>query len=90
LREYGGATVVGEETGTRYEGFVAGSQETITLPHSRLQIGIPRYVNTYPGSEIQVSENRGLIPDLEKELTIKELLSEEDEWLEFAKNHFSN
>jgi len=63
LKEYGEATFIGTETGTRYEGFVAGSQEVVSLPNSGMEIGIPRWVILYPKSEKQTTVNRGLIPD---------------------------
>jgi len=84
LREYGGAKIVGEESGTRYEGFVAGSQEMITLPNARLEIGIPRYAKKYPDSNIQTTTNRGLIPDVEIPLTLELIMTEEDEVLDYA------
>ena len=42
------ATIIGEETGTRYEGFAAGSSHHITLTHTGLDIGIPRYHILFP------------------------------------------
>ncbi|MEM9050767.1 MAG: S41 family peptidase [Bacteroidota bacterium] len=84
LREYGDAKIIGEESGTRYEGFVAGSQEMVTLPHSGLEIGIPRYANSYQASPKQNTVNRGLIPDVEIPLTLEMILSEEDEILNYA------
>lgn len=63
LKEYGNAVVIGEETGTRYEGFAAGSRQYVTLPNSGIRIGIPRYLIDFPESQIQKTQNRGLIPD---------------------------
>jgi len=70
LKEYGNAIVIGEETGTRYEGFAAGSREFITLPNSGIQIGIPRYHIEFPKSKKQTTQNRGLIPDHQIEYDI--------------------
>lgn len=67
LKEYGKAIVIGEETGTRYEGFAAGSSQSVDLPHSGLSIGIPRYLIKYPSSSKQQTTNRGLLPDHELE-----------------------
>jgi len=75
LKEYGNALIIGEETGTRYEGFAAGSAEYINLPNSNIKIGIPRYHIKYPTSQKQLTKNRGLIPDfilIEKISDIKE------------------
>lgn len=65
LKEYAQALMIGEETGTRYEGFVAGSKQYITLPNSNVKIGIPRYQFVFPKSEKQPTSNRGLIPDMQ-------------------------
>jgi C-terminal processing protease CtpA/Prc len=63
LKEYGHATIIGTETGTRYEGFAAGSAEHIILPHSKINIGIPRFLILFPTSKQQATSNRGIIPD---------------------------
>ena len=63
LKEYGNASIIGTETGTRYEGFAAGSTEHIILPHSKINIGIPRYLILFPASQKQSTTNRGIIPD---------------------------
>ena len=65
LKEYGNAIVIGSETGTRYEGFAAGSKKYIRLPNSQIQIGIPRYHILYPKSIKQETKDRGVIPDYE-------------------------
>ncbi|MEM8507104.1 MAG: S41 family peptidase [Bacteroidota bacterium] len=65
LKEYGNATVIGTETGTRYEGFAAGSNQDINLPNTGLTVGIPRYHILYPESVKQKTTNRGLLPDYE-------------------------
>ena len=64
LKEYGNTTVIGQETGTRYEGYAAGSRQSVTLPNSNITIGIPRYHIMYPESQKQTTSNRGLIPDI--------------------------
>ncbi|MTI19891.1 hypothetical protein E1176_02550 [Fulvivirga sp. RKSG066] len=82
LREFAQATVIGEETGTRYEGFAAGSKQFVTLSNSQLRIGIPRYHITFPPSEKQTTSNRGLIPDYTVEYKIEDLIKERDLHLE--------
>lgn len=84
LREYGDARIIGEETGTRYEGFVAGSSNLIVLPHSGLKLWLPRYHNQYPDSKIQQTANRGLIPDIEIKLTHDDWLKDVDRAYERA------
>ena len=65
LKEFGNAIIIGEETGTRYEGFAAGSKQRVVLPNSRIQIDIPRYHIEFPVSVKQRTSNRGLMPDIE-------------------------
>ncbi len=84
LREYGNAYVIGEETGSRYEGYVAGSTEFISLPNSAIQIGIPRYLTYYPDSNKQSSRNRGLIPDLIVRQNVNDLKENNDRVLNVA------
>lgn len=71
LREYGDATVIGSETGTRYEGFAGGSRQIVHLPNTNLKIGIPRYHISFPVSVKQKAKNRGLLPDHEIEPSIE-------------------
>jgi C-terminal processing protease CtpA/Prc len=78
LKEYGNATIIGTETGTRYEGFAAGSKQVVTLPHSQVKIGIPRYHIAYPKSKKQTTVNRGLLPDYEIDATIDDYLQKVD------------
>ncbi|WP_152001050.1 MULTISPECIES: S41 family peptidase [unclassified Imperialibacter] len=84
LKEYGNATVIGEETGTRYEGFAAGSTQSIVLPNSGIRIGIPRYHLAFPPSSSQKTSNRGLLPDHEVRYTIEDLMNEKDLEMEVA------
>jgi hypothetical protein len=84
LKEYGNATVIGEETGTRYEGFAAGSTQSIVLPNSDIRIGIPRYHLGFPPSSSQKTSNRGLLPDHEVSYTIEDLMNEKDLEMEVA------
>lgn len=63
LREYADAVLIGSETGSRYEGFVAGSSQGIDLPNLKVRIGIPRYLTDFPPSGKQKTSNRGLMPD---------------------------
>ena len=78
LKEFANATIIGEETGSRYEGFVAGSQQYITLPNSKVIIKIPRYWTSYPTSSKQSTTNRGALPDHEITYTIEDLMNGKD------------
>jgi hypothetical protein len=89
LKEYGNAIVIGEETGTRYEGFAAGSTQFVLLPHSKLNIGIPRYHIAYPKSIKQMTQNRGLLPDFPIEYTIQDLIENQDRAYQFALKQIS-
>ncbi|MEL7123296.1 MAG: S41 family peptidase [Bacteroidota bacterium] len=78
LKEYGDAIVIGTETGTRYDGFAAGSSQDVILPNSQIKIGIPRYHILFPPSKKQTKINRGLIPDYEITYTFKEYVDGSD------------
>ena len=82
LKEYGNATVIGTETGTRYEGFAGGSNQEISLPNMQLKIGIPRYHIFYPKSAKQPTSNRGILPDYTIEHTFESLSKGKDLHLE--------
>lgn len=84
IREYGEAIVIGEETGTRYEGFAAGSSQYIFLPTTNVRIGIPRYKITFPTSRKQATINRGLIPQYKINYTYEDLAYDRDLPLEKA------
>lgn len=78
LSDYGNATLIGEETGSRYEGFAAGNFHYLTLPNSKIQIGIPnKWVkNTLPAPP--KAPNRGLMPDYPVVISIEDLLQKKD------------
>lgn len=84
IREYGEAIVIGEETGTRYEGFAAGSSQYIFLPNTNVRIGIPRYKIAFPRSGKQTTINRGLVPQYRIEYSYEDLLYDRDLHLEKA------
>ncbi len=84
IREYGEAIVIGEETGTRYEGFAAGSSQYIFLPNTNVRIGIPRYKIAFPHSRKQTTINRGLVPQYRIEYSYEDLLYDRDLHLEKA------
>ncbi len=84
LKEYGNATIIGTETGTRYEGFAAGSLEDVILPNSQIRIGIPRYHIIYPKSDKQTTVNHGLLPDYEINCSFDEYSTGRDLHLEKA------
>jgi len=84
LKEYGNAICIGTETGTRYEGFAAGSSETMILPNSKISIDIPRYHIVFPKSIKQQTANRGLLPDYEIQLTIEDYSNKVDLHLDKA------
>jgi len=84
LKEYADAVILGEETGTRYEGFAAGSKQVILLPNSNLKIGIPRYHLKFPPSEKQTTKNRGLLPDIEINESLDDLINDKDIQMEYV------
>lgn len=86
LREYANATIIGEETGSRYEGYAAGSKQSVVLPNSGVRIGIPRYAILYAQSERQTTANRGVLPDIKIAADLPYLLGEEDPWMDILEN----
>ena len=78
LKEFGNAIVIGEESGTRYEGFAAGSQQYVYLPHSKIRIAIPRYHILFPPSDKQSTTNQGLLPDYNITPSISDLINKKD------------
>ena len=83
LREYADAIAIGEEAGARYEGFVAGSKQDITLPNSKINIGIPRYHTDFPPSGKQPTSNKGLLPDHIVKYSIDDIINKVDKEREF-------
>lgn len=84
LKEFGAATLIGTETGTRYEGFAGGSTQSVTLPNSQIVIGIPRYLIAYPPGQAQDTRNRGLLPDYSINYSFDDLAAGRDLHLEKA------
>lgn len=78
LKEYADAVIIGEETGTRYEGFAAGSKQYVTLTNSKLRIGIPRYHILFPKSGKQTTSNRGTLPDFTIRYTMDDIIQQND------------
>jgi hypothetical protein len=77
------AVFIGEETGGGYYGNNSGTFVIVTLPNSRLNIGIPMLayytaVKNYPFTD------RGVIPDYKVSPTIEDLLNKKDTVLSFA------
>jgi C-terminal processing protease CtpA/Prc len=78
LSDYGEATIIGEETGSRYEGFSAGNFHYLILPNSKIQIGIPnKWVKNTLTKPFKVP-NRGLLPDYPVVISIEDLLQKRD------------
>ena len=85
LKEYGNAIIIGEESGSRYEGFAAGSKQYVVLPNSGVSIGIPRYSILYPDNKKQNTENRGVLPDVEIRRSMESIVDGTDPWQEALK-----
>ena len=76
------AQFAGEECGAGYYGNTSGFGVSVTLPNTKLRIGVPmvRYsmaVSGYP-------KERGIIPDYPVESTINDLVNGKDPVMEFA------
>lgn len=77
-KEFADAITIGEEAGSRYEGFAAGTYHQVTLPYSQTKIAIPNKWVKNIISEKQPTKNRGLLPDYEVQPTIDDLLNNKD------------
>ncbi len=84
LKEYAGAIVIGEETGSRYEGFAAGSYQTINLPESGIEVDIPRYHILFAPATQQTTANRGVLPQVVVQPNLDDLKTGRDVILEAA------
>ena len=82
-KAFGDATVIGQETASRYEGFAAGSRQTVFLPNTQIRVRIPRYLlqNIDPALHPEV-RNRGVLPDIPVEYTFEDLLEKRDRHME--------
>jgi len=82
-KEFGDAIVIGQEPGSRYEGFAAGSTQYVTLPHTKIRVGIPRYLlqSTYQITKTSL-KNRGVIPDHIIQYNIEDYLEKKDKVME--------
>jgi C-terminal processing protease CtpA/Prc len=77
------ATFIGEETGGGYYGNNSGTFVIVTLPNSRLNVGIPMLayytaVSGYP------YRDRGVMPDHEVNPTVNDMLSARDVVLDYT------
>lgn len=88
LKEFGNAAIMGTETGTRYDGFVAGSKRYVTTPNTGLRFGIPCYHKFYPASRFEHPPNRGLLPDIPLSPSIEDRIGEKDPLMEAATQYF--
>ena len=84
LKEYTNAIVIGEETASRYEGFVAGSSQVVVLPASGIKAYIPLYHNLFPPASQQLTTNRGVLPQVEVQAKIDDIKADRDVALEAA------
>ena len=78
-KDFGDAIVIGQEPGSRYEGFAAGSTQYVTLPNTKIRVGIPRYLlqSTYPIEQEKI-KNRGVIPDYPIQYQIQDYIEQKD------------
>lgn len=79
----GRAKLIGQETGGTYSGNNSGTFAIVTLPESRLVLGIPMLGYYMAVSPVQPLD-RGVLPDIEISPTIQQKINEEDPVLEKA------
>lgn len=78
LKEFANATLIGSETASRYHGFAASSWESFNLPNTNIPVRIPFFVTEYPVAQSQQMANRGVMPDVEVQPTISDLIDDRD------------
>ncbi len=84
LKEHSNAILIGEESGSRYEAFAAGSKQYVQLPNSGIEIGIPRYLIEFGEGKKQQTRNRGVLPDHTINYTIQHVILQRDLHMEKA------
>lgn len=83
------ATFIGEETGGAYYGNNSGTFVIVTLPNSKLNVGIPM-VAYYTAVSGYPFNDRGVVPDYKVEPTVNQILSGEDPVLNFCTKLIQN
>lgn len=83
------ATFIGEETGGAYYGNNSGTFVIVTLPNSKLNVGIPM-VAYYTAVSGYPFNDRGVTPDYKVEPTVNQILSGEDPVLNFCTKLIQN
>jgi hypothetical protein len=77
------ATFIGEESGGGYYGNTSGPSLRLTLPHTKVQVGLPLMTYYMAVSGYQAKAH-GVLPDYPVEYTIDELLEGKDKELALA------
>lgn len=83
------ATFIGEETGGSYYGNNSGTFVIVTLPNSKLNVGIPM-VAYYTAVSGYPFNDQGVVPDYKVEPTVNQILSGEDPVLNFCTKLIQN
>lgn len=78
------ATFVGEETAGGAEVNSSGFFTIITLPHSKIDLGVPRLGFHMADLDPEMDKSRGIIPDVKVTPTAADLLSGKDPMMERA------
>ncbi|MGU3377531.1 S41 family peptidase [Chryseobacterium sp. M5A1_1a] len=89
LYSYTSAVFIGEESGGGYYGNFSGSVPNLTLPNSKLQIGIPLMKYMMAVKDYKFND-RGVIPNYHITPTIKDRIESHDPELEYAKKLLDN
>ena len=85
-KEFADAIIIGEESGSRYEGFATGSLAYIHLPNTLIEVRIPGSWIRYGHQNKQNTSNRGVLPHYTIHYSIDEILNHKDKELEKAKS----
>lgn len=81
-------TFIGEETGGGYNKCTAGNIPYIILPESHLKLRLP--LKVIPINKQRALEGRGVFPDVEVVLGIKDVIGKEDLMMEKARSLVRN
>jgi C-terminal processing protease CtpA/Prc len=85
MHNYTNARFIGEEAGGGYYGNTSGNRIVLTLPNSKLVIGIPILKFVLETPKADEPAGHGIMPDYPVQPTIAQFLSGYDAEMEFAK-----
>ncbi len=79
---FGKSTIIGEETGGRAGGVVAGSNQLVTMPNTKIKLRIPTYKWEFKCLPENHQKGRGVLPDISMHPNINDLIEGKDTIME--------